>query len=329
MRNRFKPQTTTFLSITIALLSLLFAVSVWAASGTTDSSAAPADTESYTLADIYARLDAGTAGSPSTFTEPAVAPGTGTMNSLNDIMGKAPVVDDTDGAGVVHVLTGKKYWSLTSGAWGLQTGTATAGANVSGADGSKTFSIPDGFYSDKTATANDSNLVAGNIKNGTTILGVTGTFAGGPTCSGTLNGTRWCDNGNGTVTDMTTGLVWLQKADWGGLKAWDVSSGNDDAHTRAGILAAGTAGANLNDGSVEGDWRLPTKTELFALANGTKPVRSSTMRAFTSVQPSYYWSSTSDAGFATLAWGVSLNFGSVAADFKASASYVWPVRGGQ
>lgn len=36
------------------------------------------------------------------------------------------------------------------------------------------------------------------------------------TCKGTLYENRWCDNGNGTVTDLTTCLVWLKKADWGG-----------------------------------------------------------------------------------------------------------------
>ncbi len=33
-------------------------------------------------------------------------------------------------------------------------------------------------------------------------------------CIGTLNGTRWCDQGDGTVKDMTTGLVWFKDAGW-------------------------------------------------------------------------------------------------------------------
>ncbi|MBF0524939.1 MAG: hypothetical protein HQK56_07565 [Deltaproteobacteria bacterium] len=36
-------------------------------------------------------------------------------------------------------------------------------------------------------------------------------------CNGTLSPQgRWCDNGNGTVTDMSTGLIWLKDASWGG-----------------------------------------------------------------------------------------------------------------
>ena len=56
-------------------------------------------------------------------------------------------------------------------------------------------------------------------------------FSDGSTCAGTLVGTRWCDNGDSTVTDMTTGLVWLKFADWGGLKPWrsNTSGDYDDA----------------------------------------------------------------------------------------------------
>ncbi len=63
----------------------------------------------------------------------------------------------------------------------------------------------------------------------------------GITCKGTLVGIRWCDNGDSTVTDMTTGLVWLKYADWGGKKPWrsDTSGDHDDADTRAGILQDG------------------------------------------------------------------------------------------
>ncbi len=135
------------------------------------------------------------------------------------------------------------------------------------------------------------------------------------TCEGTLNGTRWCDQGDGTVKDMTTGLVWLKKANWGGTKPWrnsstDCSSPNytcyDDAHMRAGLLYAGAAGAGLSDGSLEGDWRLPTKNELYMLANGTEAVRSGTPRAFTGVQSDYYWSSTTHAPSTTYAWFVGM-----------------------
>ena len=149
------------------------------------------------------------------------------------------------------------------------------------------------------------------------------------TCDGTLSsGGRWCtpDPEDGTVKDMTTGLVWLKDASWGGLKEWANSTTWDDAHTRAGILSAGTAGANLSDGSVEGDWRLPTKKELYGLANGDEAVRSGSMQAFTGVQSSYYWSSTSYASLTLYAWGVYM-YNGYAYDYdKDDGYYVWPVR---
>ena len=152
------------------------------------------------------------------------------------------------------------------------------------------------------------------------------------TCEGTLNGTRWCDQGNGTVKDMTTGLVWLKKADWGGRKKWRCFDSNpdpfDDANTQAGLLAAGSAGAGLSDGSSVGDWRLPTKTELHNLAHGTEAVRSSNMRAFTVVQSSYYWSSSTYAG-TYHAWYVAMDSGVAYHGSKMiMILYVWPVRSG-
>lgn len=146
------------------------------------------------------------------------------------------------------------------------------------------------------------------------------------TCNGTMNGTRWCDNGDGTITDMTTGLVWLQDVSGGGQYAfWVNTVGGTSAHDRAAWFAAANT-ASLSDGSIEGDWRLPTKSELYGLANGTEPVRSGTPRAFTGVQSDYYWSSTTYATSTGNAWNVYLFNGSASFSSKANADYVWPVR---
>ena len=157
------------------------------------------------------------------------------------------------------------------------------------------------------------------------------------TCEGTLSaGGRWCDNGDGTVKDITTGLVWLRNADWGGKKPWRNSSTDcssptytcyDDAHTRAGLLEAGSANANLSDDSVVGDWRLPTKSELEGIVKGNEYVRSLNMRMFTGVQPDAYWSSTTYVANTAYAWYVYLYNGSVYHVHKAYYGYyVWPVR---
>jgi len=94
------------------VVGVLLSSAVFVLAGTPDSPGAPGVTNSFTLEDIYNRLNAGTAGVQSTFTEPAAGPGTGTMHTLNEIMGKAPAADNTNGATTAQVLTGKTYWGL-------------------------------------------------------------------------------------------------------------------------------------------------------------------------------------------------------------------------
>ena len=72
-----------YMSIVVVLI-ILFSFVVTASAGDPDSGSAPGSTSSYTLEDIYNRLDAGTAGAKSTFTEPAAGPGS-TMHTLDEI----------------------------------------------------------------------------------------------------------------------------------------------------------------------------------------------------------------------------------------------------
>ena len=148
-------------------------------------------------------------------------------------------------------------------------------------------------------------------------------------CEGTLSPLgRWCDQGDGTVKDMTTGLVWLKKADWGGAKPWCDCSTSDDAHTRAAQLWDGSpweGTAGLSDGSIEGDWRLPTKTELEGITVGTEYIRSSSMYFFTGVQFVGYWSSTTYSYNPVCAWVMYMGTFYIN---KNNDFYVWPVRRG-
>src|SRR5262249_37871397 len=70
---------------------------------------------------------------------------------------------------------------------------------------------------------------------------------------------RFTINGDGTVTDNLTRLIWLRDAGCIGLKTWAA------ALTSANTLASGTCG--LSDGSVAGNWRLPNVKELFSVIN--------------------------------------------------------------
>jgi hypothetical protein len=153
-----------------------------------------------------------------------------------------------------------------------------------------------------------------------------------PVCTpfeGTLSALgRWCDQGDGTVKDMTTGLVWLKNASWGGAKEWEDYEVHDDAHTRVGILEEGTSGAGLSDGSLEGDWRLPTKTDLVGITVGDEGIRYDQMYFFTGVKTSYYWSGTSDGCPPSNVWVVGMHDDPMNSVCKYNyySYYVWPVR---
>lgn len=138
---------------------------------------------------------------------------------------------------------------------------------------------------------------------------------------------RFTDNGDGTVTDNLTGLIWLMNANCGGQMTWNQAL--NDCNT----LASGSCG--LTDDSVAGDWRLPNVKELQSLihygfcapclpdAAGTS--QWSEGDPFFAVQSDRYWSSTTYAGYTGAAWFVSMGSGYVFSVDKGSY-YVWPVR---
>jgi hypothetical protein len=148
------------------------------------------------------------------------------------------------------------------------------------------------------------------------------------------------NNGNGTVTDNLTGLIWLKNANCpNSTKTWN------NAVVYAAVLYDGCThcgGDNndcgLSDGSSAGDWRLPNVKELQslihygvhspALPNTAGTGQWSEGDPFTNVQ-SYYWSSTTYASNTTYARYVNMHDGNVLASGKSSyGRYVWPVRGG-
>jgi hypothetical protein len=151
---------------------------------------------------------------------------------------------------------------------------------------------------------------------------------------------RFTDNGNGTVTDNLSGLIWLKSANCNGQKTWA------NALTWANGLYDGCPGCGgtnndcgLTDGSVAGDWRLPSRFELEsvldleyvspALSNAAGTAKWSEGNAFSGVQSSSYWSASSNAFNPSYAWDASLYYGIVYSYPKTTNIYVWPVRGGR
>lgn len=165
-------------------------------------------------------------------------------------------------------------------------------------------------------------------------------LTGSQTCGGVA---RYADNGDGTVTDNLTGLVWEKKTtavgsgtnfadphDVDNAYSWN-STGlppyaeNGTAYTEflANLNAGGFAGAN--------GWRLPTFAELQTiLLPEAFPCTTSPCidPIFGPTQSSPYWSATTYAGNPFVAWYVVFNVGEWGGLFKNVNYYVRAVRGG-
>lgn len=100
---------------------------------------------------------------------------------------------------------------------------------------------------------------------------------------------RFTDNGDGTVTDNLTGLIWLKNANCFGTRTWA------NALSDCNGLASGSCG--LTDGSVAGDWRLPNIKEFQSLIDyGFCYPALPSGHPFTNVQGNHYWSGSTYAG---------------------------------
>lgn len=133
---------------------------------------------------------------------------------------------------------------------------------------------------------------------------------------------RFTDNGNGTVTDHLTDLVWLRNAGCIPPVTWN-----------AALDAANGLNGNqcgLSDNSVAGEWRLPNVSELESLIDlsGFTPAIPSG-HPFIGLESSMYWTSTSHAHYSGNAWSINLFDGTVGGDLKNVNYRVLPVRGGR
>jgi hypothetical protein len=107
----------------------------------------------------------------------------------------------------------------------------------------------------------------------------------------------------------------------------------------SGLYGDGTV-CGLTDGSIAGDWRLPTRTEWMAMVAYAKQQKYSPVltngigdtvwtegHLFNNVQSALYFSSTTDS---TYVWAVDMQYGFInRGNIGIVEGYVWPVRGGQ
>jgi hypothetical protein len=134
---------------------------------------------------------------------------------------------------------------------------------------------------------------------------------------------RFTDNGDGTVTDNLTGLIWLRNANcWSGVREWNYALSNP--------ISLHDPQCGLTDGSVVRDWRLPNVNELYSLIDRDQSLPAlPTGHPFSGVESSGYWSSTTNPELTNQAFNVSFWDGAVYSNTKYADRYIWPVRGGQ
>jgi len=145
----------------------------------------------------------------------------------------------------------------------------------------------------------------------------------------------YADNGDGTITDLNTGLTWEKKSDDGSIHDKDTRYNWSDA--------IGVHVAMLNSMSFAGhnDWRLPNAKELQSLVDyeNVNPAVASafntgcafagcTVQACSCTMAADYWSSTSNANVPINAWEVDFFAGFVRPADKTGGNFVRAVRGG-
>ena len=120
--------------------------------------------------------------------------------------------------------------------------------------------------------------------------------------------TRFIENGDGTVTDNFTGLMWLQK-----------SSGEMD------LQNAQTYAKSLSLAGYD-DWRLPDMTELAMLCDRNQTNPALNRIVFSSIFPGKYWTASALAGQMDKQWFVDLSKGMSGYESPNSGPYVLCVR---
>jgi hypothetical protein len=126
----------------------------------------------------------------------------------------------------------------------------------------------------------------------------------------------YIDNGNGTITDISTGLIW-QKCSIGQNNISCSGVALTDIWTNAINECE-----NLNLGG-NSNWRLPNINELKSLLSYTISVPPIIDNVIFPNSPSgYYWSSTTYAISNSLAWAATTSIGSVNANNKTNKYYI-------
>ena len=117
---------------------------------------------------------------------------------------------------------------------------------------------------------------------------------------------RYVDNGDGTVTDQVTHLMWKQCAEGLSTAVASCDTGGAIAFTwqtalqRAADVNGGSAGENLG----HQDWRVPNYKELMSLVETACDNPAINATRFPSTPSSSFWTASPATVFVNAVWGV-------------------------
>lgn len=133
------------------------------------------------------------------------------------------------------------------------------------------------------------------------------------------------DNGNGTVTDKSTGLMWKQCSEGTTAGANCTAPHIQFTWDRALLRSPDV---NLDGFAGYKDWRLPNKKELESIIEKTCVWPAIDQTMFPNTLGSY-WTSSPSGDYASQAWRVSFDYGVGGWDYKSNTGYIRLVRSGQ
>ena len=159
---------------------------------------------------------------------------------------------------------------------------------------------------------------------------------------------RFVDNGDGTITDHTTGLTWAKQSDDGGVNDKDAlyswTATHPDGRPTGTLFSAYVAALNAGRFGGHRDWRIPTDGELRTILDPATPRPGAPLVAApfnedcrpgcsvtqcSCTTANSYWTATTVPQSTDRAWYVSFNNGVTGTALKVQELFGRAVRGGQ